>query len=124
MGAAPSLPDYDPREHKGEGMLQLKRDTYPNQGLYTVEPITVDAMVQLDQQEQMRYSDAVTRRYALHSAFRLGQQRNIRAQTREALLLRATPTSIGNMACMAHWNPNSFWDKTYRELINDLKTNL
>ena len=121
MGQGASLVDYDPRDGRAAQELQLQLSAYPNRGLYADKELSLSELTQLPQAEQMRFSDAVTRRYALNPRFRRLQEAALRRQSVAALALRTTATGLGNIAFLAHWNPNSFWTRHYQELLAELR---
>ena len=73
------------------------------------------------QKEQMKFSDAITRRYARNVPF-LAQQRTRFESidwSRLSDITRLNETSIGNAAFVAHWNPEDvFWQEVYKALLS------
>lgn len=120
MGNSTSLPDYDPRDAQNTIDLMLKRSSYPNHAQYTFEHMQLDELARCSQEEQMRFSDAVCRRYAMNPIF-------LQLQKRASLLVdweqpearyQLNENALGNLAFIAHWNPKSvFWQKQYQTAL-------
>jgi hypothetical protein len=124
MGQKPSRPPlYDPLEFQNCKKLQLKAESYPNYARYILDYVPARIMAQCSIEDQMRFCDAITRRYALNGQFKAIQQGRLMRVDLEAVLPRLTATSIGNMACMAHYNPDpeGFWWQKYTEIIDKLR---
>lgn len=118
MGQNNSLIDYDPMDYAHDQELDLNPMNYPNFGNYTLEQMPLDQLAKLSQQEQMRFSDAITRRYALNPTFK-AQQSGFKITPQ--IIPQLNETSVGNMAFMAYHNPNSEWSTNYNQLIALLK---
>ena len=111
-GVERELINYDPRDYVNipEGELDLHPFSYPNFGLY--RPFSdlethKTAILEMPLEEQAKYSDAITRRYALNPHFkRLQLQRiNISTDIDKNAENSVNVTSIGNTAFMALFNP-------------------
>lgn len=117
MGAAAStLPDYDPSQHCDETDLCLHPMFYPNGGNYTLQTCPIGKLARMTQEEQMRFSDAITRRYAKNPIF-LEKQRGLR----DYATISINETAVGNGAFIAHHNPEGYWQDEYRAMITALK---
>ena len=124
MGQSPStLPDYEPEAFRNDTVLDLNPFNYANGGNYTLEKCPLEELAAKPMEEQMRFSDAITRRYALNASFRDRQKDAyilINAMGKDEMLECVNETSIGNIAFMAHYNPNSLWSTTYDHVIGQL----
>ena len=65
------LIDYNPQDYKDvpEDELELSPFMYPNMGVYYLEEVLMEMIAKLPLEEQMKYSDAICRRYALNPHF-------------------------------------------------------
>lgn len=121
--SASTLPDYAPEAFRDDTVLDLNPFNYANGGNYTLEECPLEELAAKPMKEQMRFSDAITRRYALNASFRDRQKESyllIHAMGKDDILERLNETSIGNMAFMAYHNPNSLWSTTYDRVIRQL----
>jgi len=124
MGQTQSnLPDYNPEDFRNDEDLNLIPFAYPNGGNYTLEQCPLRELAAKSMQEQMRFSDAITRKYALNAKFHEIQRDScsgVSAMSAQNILNKFNETSIGNMAFMAHHNPNSVWSQVYEDVIAKL----
>ena len=116
-----TLQDYDPRQYRNDVELELSPLAYADCGNYTAESMPLAELAALPQQEQMRFSDAITRRYALNAKFLQMQEQCFHQYSFEYLAQHANEASIGNMAFIAHWNPVGFWQRQYEALLAELR---
>ncbi len=118
-------PNYDPQDFKDDSDLLLEKSAYPNWGNYAFLRPTLERVIQYTQGDQMRFSDAITRKYALNERFREAMQPGHLRMTREEMLKRTVDrcnqTTVGNIAFMAHYDPEGFFGDFYRSLIRKLK---
>lgn len=111
MGNVPicgELKKYDPHDEINTPFDKL--DTmpwnYPNGGLYhsmeTLKNIYPD-IIDYSIEEQMKYSDAITLRYALNKHFINSQLKSFNTNI-EILAKNCNTTALGNLACIAFYN--------------------
>ena len=102
--------------------LNLSPSSYPNYGLYHSYDNLINSypkIIYWEIERQIRYSDAITRRYCLNKNFLFMQKGFI---TTKISIEKSNTTSIGNLACMAHYNGlNSDWYQLYTKTIDSLK---
>lgn len=106
--------DYDPNDNINETEFNLNPMLYPNFGNYfnlnKINTIDDDItnIAKLTIEEQMKYSDAITRRYAKNPIFIDDQYpKNILAEIKSANKKQFNTTSIGNLAFMSYHNPDN-----------------
>lgn len=130
MGAKPSCILYNPTDYinTSKNDLVLTPQMYPMFGLYhSLDTLTSKwpGIIGDDIVEQSKYSDAITRRYALNPHFRYDQmiaQKNLTSREL-AIVIKSgfNTTAIGNMAFMAIQNGrDSEEEKRYNEVMNIL----
>ena len=71
------LEDYNPRDYKDDTELDLNPGNYPNFGNYHWDRRPLKEIIQLNLEDQMKLSDAITRRYALNPKFIAMQQASL-----------------------------------------------
>lgn len=123
MGAAFSntpLKDYNPDDCSADAELDLNPFNYPQAGNYKYnEHMSVKEVANLPIEEQLKFSDAICRRYAKNPLFLTNQKDGYTITTSMDGL---NTTSIGNMAMMKVSNPaDEFWAESYEQLINFVK---
>lgn len=125
MGNYFFLPDYCPEDAEFDTDLVLDPSAYYNYGNYwdVTKRIPLLEIARMSQKEQMKFSDAIVRRYARNATF-LSQQR-IQLQSIDwssfAIAGMLNETSIGNAAFVAHWNPeDSFWQEHYKAIVDSI----
>lgn len=115
--------DYDPNNeiNKLSNDLNLSPSSYPNYGLYHDYDDLINSYPQIiywDIEKQIKYSDAITRRYCLNKKF-LFIQRDLLTNDYKT---KSNCTSIGNIAIICFYNGfDSEWGKLYIKSINSLK---
>ena len=105
------LIDYNPQDYKDvpKDELELYPFMYPNMGVYHME-VPVEMIAKLPLEEQMKYSDAICRRYALNPHFLKTQDKGIDdllSKSDEEFLVykqQFNDCGIGDMAYMAHYH--------------------
>jgi len=117
-------PDYDPHKYKFTRELSLHPIFYNNGGLYynieEYEKVFPD-IIWWSIAEQIKYSDAITRRYCLNPLFL--QNQNAFFDDDMNKYLNANAVSIGNLACAAYYNGvgSKYYDH-YNRVLAFLKT--
>ena len=120
------LPIFNPKDeiNTEEDKLNLIPYTYINFGLYHSSEVLTDIFPKIvlwSIENQMKYADAITRRYALNEHF-LNKQ-NLDCPI-EQLAKRINATMIGNLACLTYYNGiESKYGLYYTKVIHYLKTN-
>jgi hypothetical protein len=118
-------PNYDPNDesNKSSIALNLSPSSYSNNGLYHKYDHLINVypeIINWDIEEQIKYSDAITRRYCLNKNFLLMQGNLLTMQLNH--ITKSNTTAIGNIACIAFYNKqNSDWNECYIKIINHLK---
>lgn len=110
------LPDYDPNDYIDDTELNLNPATYPKFGNYTFQKMNIKKLANKSQEFQMKFSDAITRRYAKNQIF-LDQMRQhpIASFIND---IEINETVIGNTVFMAYHNPNNeFFQSEYQILL-------
>jgi len=115
---------FDPNDeiHTKEKDLNLIPSTYINFGLYhspeALEEIYPKIVI-FPIEEQIKYCDAITRRYCLNENYLKKQNFDIPINE---IVKNIDATKIGNVACIAYYNGlNSKYWLYYTELIKYLK---
>jgi hypothetical protein len=112
------LPNYNPNDYKNDKDLDLNPANYPNFGNYTLKRMPLKDLITLPLEEQMQFSDAICRRYALNPIFKTQQMQYWDMFKYGSSHSDLNETSVGNMAFMKYCNPNdSFYVKMYDETI-------
>ncbi len=121
MGAdQSSLVDYDPNDYIHDTVLDMNPMQYPNFGNYTLQRMPLKDLIDKPILEQMRFSDAITRRYAKNPIFI--KQQFSRQLDYENLGNGCNETSIGNMAFMKYHNPdNQVIQEQYDKMAHALR---
>jgi len=118
MGAEQSLPLYDPNDFVNDKQLDLNPANYAKCGLYlpfeAYDNISVAELAQHSQEEQMKYADAISRRYAKNPIFLLMQERSTRQVQR---LSDGNTCGLGNLALLAYHNPGTIYSDLYERLM-------
>ena len=118
MGNKASLIDYDPNDYITDTVLELCPFTYPSCGMYHHKEPSLDEMVELTLEEQMVYSDAVTRRYAKNPIFLELSDDCIEDKEYRGL----NSCALGNIAFMVYHNPgNEKWKLYYDRVVDHIK---
>jgi len=113
-----SLIDYDPNDYITDTVLELCPFTYPNCGLYQYKEPSLNEMVKLTLEEQMAYSDAITRRYAKNPTF----LKHMAGHTEDREYDDINYCTFGNIAFMVYHNPeNEKWKLYYDRVVNYIK---
>jgi hypothetical protein len=121
-----TLPTFNPKDeiNTEENKLNLIPSTYINFGLYHSSEVLKDIypkIVMFTMENQMKFSDAMTRRYALNKYFLNKQNLDLPI---EELVKNINATIIGNFACLTYHNGlESKYGLYYTRIINYLKTN-
>ena len=108
------LSDYDPDQYAADTQLDLNPMNYANMGNDTWESVPLAQLARRPQREQMRFADAIARRYAKNPAFLQRQLAQLQ------LPLRSdgwNETSLGNLAFIAYHNPNTVWEQIYQQAL-------
>ena len=122
--------EYDPYDYKDipKEDLYLSPADYPSGGLYYPLHLLMNLypdIIYKDQRDQMKYVDAITKRYCLNPHFRSLQLEHLKNVPDIIVINRANATSIANLAFMAyHENPKGPYDKIYQERMALLKDHL
>lgn len=99
---------------------------YPNFGcsihVDLAKPIDSRRIAILPIQEQLKYADAICRKYAKNPIF-LAEQMKIIQEISEKFTLD-NETSVGNLAMVAHHNPGTMWEKTHAVMVRMAKNEL
>lgn len=124
------LENYNPHDwiNTPKNKLVLAPFSYPKCGCYTTheEELNVyPAIINFSIEEQMKYSDAISRRYALNPHFlkiqKDGGSFDVE-RTINHIKNQKASSSIGNIAFLAYHNGiNSDWGEFYTKVLNSLK---
>jgi len=119
-----NLRNYDPNDYKDEKNLNLNPLSYPNCGCYHNDKRPLKQIIELNLEEQMNLSDAITRKYALNEIFLEHQISFLQMQLQKGELdvFNFNATSIGNLAFIKHYNPNNLIiDSYYQRTIDEIR---
>lgn len=112
-------PLYHPDDHIHEKKPILLSWAYPNFGLYLNPEITPQELVKKPLKQQIKYADAIIRRYAKNKVF-------LRSKVNKEIEIRKeniNATTIGNLAFIYYHNPrNPYIRSHYYETIRLLKS--
>lgn len=120
------LPTFNPKDeiNTEEKKLNLIPYMYINFGLYHSSEVLKDVfpkIVILPIEDQMKFADAITHRYALNKYFLNRQNLDIPV---EKLVKNINTTMIGNLACLTYYNGlDSKYGLYYIKVIDYLKIN-
>lgn len=113
------LKNYDPNDYKNDTELDLNSAHYANFGNYTFERMALKDLIELPLQDQMRFSDAICRRYALNPLFKNQQYEFWKMYKSTITVTQLNETSIGNAAAMKYYNPDNLdFIQMYDDTIN------
>lgn len=115
-----NLPDYNPEDYKNDQELDLNPTNYVNYGNYYKSFPPFDKISRMNKSRQMKFSDAITRRYALNPKFI--ELQAPRTNPKDIDMSRLNATSLGNMAFMSHHHPGSVFDQFYKEVMRRCRT--
>lgn len=121
-----TLPIFDPKDeiNTKENKLNLVPSTYINFGLYHSSEVLNDVFPKIviwPIENQMKFADAITHRYALNEHFLNKQNLSIPI---EEFVKNINATTVGNLACITYYNGlESKYGLYYVQLINYLKNN-
>lgn len=119
MGATNGkLEDYDPLNYKDETVLDLNPAHYPNFGNYHWDRRPLKEITKLSLEEQMKLSDAITRKYALNPKFINMQQASLNPN--DINLDDINQTSVGNVAFMVYHHPETVCSQFYEKLLEKI----
>lgn len=118
-----TLPTFNPEDeiNTEENDLNLISYTYINFGLYQSPEILTNMfpkIILLPIEDQMKFSDAITRRYALNKHFL--DKLDLDVPIKELVI---NASMIGNLACLTYYNGlESKYGLYYIKMIDYLKT--
>ena len=107
FGSVNQLEHYDPNNYINDIHLDLNPENYPNFGNYTFERMPLNDLIALLLEEQMRFSDAICRKYALNDIFKNQQLQFWETSKYNVRDNDLDETSIGNVAFMKFYNPEN-----------------
>ena len=114
-----TLENYNPEDYKDHKYLELTRSTYPNRGIYPNDGISLKKLIELPLEEQLKYSDAICRKYALNPIFLKLMKDQIENSKFERKVEDLNEVGIGNAAFIKKYNENnSFWCKHYNDTVD------
>lgn len=116
----PLLIDYNPKEFIHDTELDLNPFNYVNFGNYTFESCPLEQFARRSMVEQMKFSDAITRRYALNPLF-LERHKNLMIEKNidiSIIVKNCNAYALGNSAFIAFHNPGSWFEEEYQIFLN------
>ena len=120
-----TLIDYNPEDYKNDGILELNPGAYPNLGNYFFHIMeghncSPQEVCKLPQLEQMKFGDAITRRYAKNNIFLSKMKKS--SENYKLKKENINVTAIGNFAFIAYHNPYyDFFTIRYRQILDLFK---
>ena len=118
MGNSQTLIDYHPDNHSGDLEFVLNPMSYPNLGIYQNDEIMLEELIELPLKYQIKFSDAIHRRYAKNKIYHeklLGKEESLTGE-------EITEISVGNIAVLAFYNPESIWTEKYEDMKKLIKS--
>ena len=117
MGCRQTLIDYDPENHSEDLEFVLNPESYPNLGIYDNENITPENLIDLPIHEQIKYSDAIHRRYAKNKIY---QEKILKEEIliSEEDANKINEITVGNTAVLVFYNPE---EKVWKDRYENLK---